>query len=103
MGQIINISINLNKIDASKIKTMTLKNGEVAKFIDLTIFTKDEVDNYGNNASMTMSQTKEERAAKEPTIYLGNGKVVFSAESIAKIASQSNNVGTSDLGDSLPF
>ena len=103
MGQIINISINLNKIDASKIKTMTLKNGEVAKFVDLTIFTKDEVDNYGNNASMTMAQTKEERAAKEPTIYLGNGKIVFSAESIVKSAPQSNNVGTSDLGESLPF
>jgi hypothetical protein len=103
MGQIINISINLNKIDASKIKTMTLKNGEVAKFIDLTVFTKDEVDNYGNNASMTMSQTKEERASKSPVVYLGNGKVVFSAESIVKSAPQTNNVSKSDLGDSLPF
>tara|TARA_R110000868_G_scaffold95987_2_gene264052 strand:+ start:12180 stop:12491 length:312 start_codon:yes stop_codon:yes gene_type:complete len=103
MSQIINISIDLNKIDAKKIKVVTKKDGTVAKYLDVTIFTKDEVDNYGNNASMTMAQTKEERAAKEPTIYLGNGKVVFSAESIVKSAPQSNNVGTSDLGDSLPF
>jgi hypothetical protein len=52
---------------------------------------------------MTMSQTKEERASKSPVVYLGNGKVVFSAESIVKSAPQTNNVSKSDLGDSLPF
>ena len=100
MSQIINISIDLNKIEAAKIKTVTLKSGKVAKYVDLTIFTKDEVDNYGNNASATISQTKEERAAKAPVVYIGNGKVVFSADSVVKSAPQTNN----DFEiDSLPF
>ncbi len=101
MSQIINISIDLNKIESAKIKTVTLKSGKVAKYLDVTIFTNDEADTYGNNASMTMSQTKEERAAKAPVVYLGNGKVVFSADTIAKIEPVTNN-NDFEL-DQLPF
>ena len=102
MSQIINISIDLNKIESAKIKTVTLKSGKVAKYLDVTIFTKDEADTYGNNASMTMSQTKEERTAKAPVVYLGNGKVVFNADSVVKSAPQTNNDYTTNDLD-LPF
>ena len=32
---------------------------------------------YGNNASIMISQTQEEREAKKPRTYIGNGKVVW--------------------------
>lgn len=101
MSQIINISIDLNKIETAKIKTVTLKSGKVAKYLDVTIFTKDEADTYGNNASMTISQTKEERTAKAPVVYLGNGKVVFSADSVKSAQQTNNDYTTNDLD--LPF
>ena len=102
MSQIINISIDLNKIESAKIKTVTLKSGKVAKYLDVTIFTKDEADTYGNNASMTLSQTKEERTAKAPVVYLGNGKVVFSADSVVKSAPVTNDFDINPI-DELPF
>jgi hypothetical protein len=98
MSQIINISIDLNLIDKTKIKEVTKKDGSKAKYLDVTIFTKDEKDKYGNDASMTLSQTKDERTSNKDKVYLGNGKVVFSADSVAK----NNSNSTSDT-DSLPF
>ena len=97
MSQIINIQIDLNKIDKSKIKEVT-KNGVTYKNLDVTIFTKDEPDKYGYTASMSIAQTKDQRDAKEPTIYLGNGKVVFSADSVAK-----NSAPVTNDSESLPF
>ncbi len=43
----------------------------------ITIAISDKVDNYGNNVSAWISQSKEEREAKAPKKYIGNGKVVF--------------------------
>lgn len=43
----------------------------------ITISISDKVDNYGNNVSAWIAQTKEEREAKSPKKYIGNGKVVF--------------------------
>ena len=50
------------------------KNG---KGIATTISINDKVDNYGNNVTEWVSQTKEERESKASRIYAGNGKVVF--------------------------
>ena len=43
----------------------------------ITISISDKVDNYGNNVSAWIAQSKEEREAKAPKKYIGNGKVVF--------------------------
>ena len=43
----------------------------------ITIAIDDKVDNFGNNVSAWISQTKEEREAKANRIFVGNGKVVF--------------------------
>ena len=43
----------------------------------ITILISDKVDNYGNNVSAWIAQSKEEREAKTPKKYIGNGKVVF--------------------------
>jgi hypothetical protein len=66
---IANVSINLSKVEKSK-----LIDGKKGKYLPLTIFINDQVDQYGNNVSVIVSQTKEERDANVDRVYLGNGK-----------------------------
>jgi len=66
---IVNASLDLTKIEKSKII-----KGKKGSYINITMFINDEVDQYGNNASVILSQTKEEREAKTPRVYLGNGR-----------------------------
>ena len=66
MSSLINVSINLNKIDKNKII-----NGEKGKYLNLTVSVNDEVNSYGQNASIFESCEK-----GEDKNYLGNGKVV---------------------------
>ena len=76
MSAIINASIDLSKVDSSRIFE---KDGR--KWLSLSISVNDET-NYGNNVGIALSQTKEEREAKQPKTYLGNGKVVWTDGSI---------------------
>jgi hypothetical protein len=71
MSTIVNASLDLSKIEKSKII-----KGKKGSYINVTMFINDEVDQYGNNASVIVSQTKEEREAKTPRVYLGNGRTV---------------------------
>lgn len=70
--QILNFSINLDKLDKSKIV-----KGKKGKYYNITAFVSDEEDQFGNNVSVITSQTEEERKNKEERTYLGNGKVAF--------------------------
>ena len=63
------------KLDLSKVKKTDIYEGKKGKYLSITVFINDEVDNYGNDASFIISQTKEQREAKEARVYLGNGKV----------------------------
>lgn len=65
-------SINLSKIQKDK-----LVDGKTGKWLPLNFSINDEVDQYGNNVSISIAQSKEEREAKTPKVYLGNGKVVW--------------------------
>ena len=73
MASIIKASINLNMIDKSKII-----EGKKGKYLPLTITLNDEVDQFGNQGPLIIEQSKEEREAKMPKVYLGNAKVVWS-------------------------
>jgi len=65
------------KLDTLKVLVSTLeKKGE--KGISLTIGINDEANNYGQNVSAAISQSKEEREAKKPKYYVGNGKTFWS-------------------------
>jgi hypothetical protein len=44
---------------------------------NITISINDDTNQYGQNASASLSQTKEQREAKEAKVYVGNGKVVW--------------------------
>jgi hypothetical protein len=75
MATILSASLNVAKIDSKK-----LIQGKTGQFLNVTITINDEVDKYGNNASIFESQTKEEREAKTPKNYLGNGKVIWTSD-----------------------
>ena len=75
MATILNASLNVAKIDKTK-----LIAGKTGQFLNVTITINDEVDKYGNNASIFESQSKEEREAKTPKKYLGNGKVIWTSD-----------------------
>jgi hypothetical protein len=75
MATILSASLNVAKIDSTK-----LIDGRTGKFLNVTITINDEVDKYGNNASIFESQSKEEREAKTPKNYLGNGKVIWTSD-----------------------
>lgn len=77
MSTLISGSIDLTKIDKSK-----LKDG---KYLNVQISVNDTTDSYGNNVSITVNQTKEEREAKEKKTYLGNAKVVWT-DNVIKLA-----------------
>lgn len=75
MATILNASLNVAKIDKTK-----LIAGKTGQFLNVTITINDEVDKFGNNASIFESQSKEEREAKTPKNYLGNGKVIWTSD-----------------------
>ena len=81
MAQIISCSIDVTKIDKSK-----LVKGKKGTYLPLSIVLNDEPDKYGNDVSVSLTQTKEERDAKTPRVYLGNGKTVWKGQAAAKAA-----------------
>lgn len=80
MAQLINASINLSKIDKSKIIEGKEVNGVKNKYINITISINDEIDQYGNQVGIYESQSQTEREAKANRNYLGNGKVAWTSE-----------------------
>lgn len=98
MSAIIQMSIDVTKIDKSK-----LKDG---KYLNVNISVNDETK-YDNNVSMCYNQTKEEREAGAKKVYFANGRVVWT-DGVIKVAEKSiqndipaGNV-TSESSD-LPF
>lgn len=47
------------------------------KGIEITISTNDESNQFGQNVSSYVSQSKEQREAKKDKFYVGNGKVFW--------------------------
>ena len=72
MSALINFSLDVKSLPQEKFQQHP--NGKV--YINLTMSVNDET-RYGNNTSIYVSQTQEEREAKKQRSYLGNGKVVW--------------------------
>ena len=72
MAGIIKTSINLTAIDKSRII-----EGKKGKYLPISISINDELDQFGNQGPISVSQSKEEREAKSAKTYLGNIKVVW--------------------------
>jgi len=100
MSAIVNFSINVEDIDKSK-----LIKGKKGSYLNLTMSINDETK-FGNNASVSISQSKEEREAKEAKTYLGNGKVVWMSDAGVSVAEREQEMSTSTSAasqDDLPF
>ncbi len=100
MSAIVNFSINVEDIDKSK-----LIKGKKGSYLNLTMSINDETK-FGNNASISVSQSQEEREAKNPKTYLGNGKVVWMSDAGVSVAEREQEMSTSTSAasqDDLPF
>jgi len=101
MASIIKTSIDLTKIPKDKII-----DGKKGKYLPLTFTLNDEVDNYGNQGPVVVEQSKEERDAKAPKVYLGNVKVVWTnGDNVAAAPreGQPQQTAAQSADDDLPF
>ena len=101
MAGLVNVSLDLSKIDKTKVKD--------GKYLNAIVAIGDDTNQYGQNASMYISQSKEEREAKEAKTYIGNGKVVWNdgnivnAERVEQVTNTEQNPQRNDIDDLLDF
>ncbi len=98
MSTLINFSLRVDKLP--KEKFVIGKDGAV--YYNGTISISDETNQWGQNVSITDSQTQEEREAKKPKTYLGNGKVVWTDGKVTTATKQEAKVAVEETSD-LPF
>lgn len=79
MATLINLGVNYDKM-----KDFVNDKG----YVNLNVWINDDVDQYNNNVSATVKQTKEQWEAKVPKVYVGNGKVTKSEGDIKVIEYQ---------------
>lgn len=111
MAILSNVSIALHKLPKDKIKTKEVeKNGvkEKQSYIDLTFTVNDELDMYGNQTSVKVSQTQEERDSKQKATFVGNGNVQWTNNVATMIerpkkGQQANQPAEEVAGEDLPF
>ena len=72
MASLINLNINVENLPKEK-----FVKGKKGVYYNFTISVNDDTNQFGQNVSAFDSQTKEEREAKKPKQYIGNGKVVW--------------------------
>ena len=102
MASILKTSINLNAIPKDKII-----NGKKGKYLPITITVNDDLDQFGNQGPVCVDQTKEERDAKTPKVYLGNVQVVWTNGDNVDVAPRKDQPAqaapVSQPADDLPF
>jgi hypothetical protein len=98
MGSLINLSLRVDKLP--KEKFVQGKDGAV--YYNFTISVNDDSNQFGQNVGATDSQTKEEREAKKPKSYIGNGNVVWTDGTI-KTAEKKQEATKAEIASDLPF
>lgn len=92
----------------SAIINFSIKNND-GSYSNYTMSVNDTPDKYGYNASITLPQTKEEREAKKPKTYVGNGRVNWTDGKITSVEYQPKNTSdkirqaNNNNNDDLPF
>ena len=97
MASLINLNINVENLPKEK-----FVKGKKGVYYNLTISVNDDTNQFGQNVSAFDSQTKEEREAKKPKQYIGNGKVVWTDGKSTK-AQQEPQPQDNDNNVDLPF
>ena len=109
MASILAVSIDVEKLPKEK-----FVKGKKGTYYNFTVSVNDETRVFKNgetvtlqNVSVTDSQTKEERDAKAPKNYLGNGRVVWTNGkiSLAEAPKDTNQPveKKDEVTDDLPF
>lgn len=99
MSSIINLSIRVDKLQ--KEKFVKGKDGSV--YYNCTLNINDEANQWGQNVSLSDSQTKEEREAKKAKNYLGNGNVVWTDGNIKAVRKEQPATQQAAVEVDLPF
>ena len=103
MALILAASINLNEIPKDKIIV-----GKKGKYLPISITLNDELDQFGNQGPVIVSQSKEEREAKQAKTYLGNVKLVWTNGEVKKFDTPQQQASQpvaapAAIEDDLPF
>jgi len=85
MSATISFSIDLNKIDKSKVI-----QGKKGTYYNITAFVNDQADQFGNNVAVATGLSKEEREAGAKTHYIGNGRVISTDGNISSVTQQAS-------------
>lgn len=89
------------------LRALNAKQGKDAEGVKLTISLSDHTNNYGQNVSVYVAQTKEQREAKKPLFYVGNGKTFWSKGETPvpqrEQATQATQTVTAAKDNDLPF
>ena len=94
MSKIINLRINVDDITKGR-----LFKGEKGTYLNVTVGENmDGESKYGDTHYVYESQTKDEREAKTPKNYLGNGK-----EFVFNDNGGTQTMATETVDDDLPF
>jgi hypothetical protein len=103
MSAIVNFSLDLTKLPKEK-----MIQGKKGTYINLSLSLNDQTNQFGSNASVVVTQSKEEREAKQDRVYVGNGKVIWTDGTITTADKENAPALTSaaqqpDREDDLPF
>jgi NACalpha-BTF3-like transcription factor len=78
--------------------------GEKGAYLNCDLTERREIDDYKNTHNISLEQTKEARQAKDPKVYIGNGKTLtFGTSSAPSAAPQQAAQAEDDDNDSIPF
>jgi hypothetical protein len=79
--------------------------GEKGAYLDCDLTERREIDDYKNTHNIALQQTKEARQAKEPKVYIGNGKTLTFGSSSAPSAAprQTAQAQDDDEDNFIPF
>jgi hypothetical protein len=82
-------------------------NAKQEKGVEITVSLNDEKNQFDQDVSAYVSQSKEQREQKKPRYYVGNGKTFWRSEGVAKSASAPSSGDKFEdavvVEDTLPF
>ncbi len=98
------------KIDVSKIDKTKMFKGQKGTYLDITVWERQEPDDYGNTHSVEQDMGKEHREAGGKKNYIGSGKFIgLGGGGSNRQVSQAQRPATHPVaeeggdGDAMPF
>jgi hypothetical protein len=103
MGALLSGYITLEKLE----EIVRVTKSKQEKGFKFSVSISEQSNQFGQNVSFFAEQTKEQREAKQPKYFFGNGKV-FWTDGVIKVAekqeqAQQASTGTEVIESDLPF